>query len=773
MARLGHTTFPPPSPSPAQDRHGSLVLALGILHLRHKHPTTRQLLQTQLLTRHLQSPPTPPWRCMEGIRFTPTFLWSLTRAPRFLLATVSLDLFVVSFFHMPRFVKAFGDGEEPELDLSAFSARSLTDLALQVVSAIREALPEDTPRFSSMVFSLLTFLGISRGGSTHVAHAPVIIRVAQDPKPIAKVFIRQVATDSDAPFSTTDLTGVRGWSTSRKIAQDDGDDDTGEALGIVEAFLAPQALKSFVDASADVSGSLVFQGILADQLSQATMRLLEHETTKVSYTKQLLRSVLLEVDGDLERGWTTPLLRWSLRSEWHLAARDDLRAYSRELRAAEHAEPAEDASAPSWGMIDVDDLEGEQSAHPLVLSTSASVPPSAARFASSTMDPSIVSIFKGLLEVVKSQASPTAGDLEGQRMVRVFKEALSPELARLLTELESRASGTSTHLGQMKSAHAALRSLDNPSRVAGDSAHASLGASIASPGECVAYVSAIVGERTCHVGLSGALLGTSTTDGHLAADFLSGIGEKGLQRLGLEVENSLRDQGEPSTALSTTGAMGSRRVDVLRGLLSFDGVAGYLPLFLPPRFRLGETDYADSVETEGGRSGSASLGWSSSRIEFKSSHRNLAADRPRASRFFVDIKSSHRCAALLLSLHGYLSSLEAAGVPRFFLRFLRGGLTRALAHADETVNNWLGLPDQGTVRPRTIHYLTHAFIVIDEAFASFVAQFARPITAAAPFDNYLRDRDDAEATPLFKRHVHASGGSTLALPAPVAKGGKG
>jgi len=657
------------------------------------------------------------------------------------------------------------------MDLSAFSARSLTDLALQVVSAIREALPEDTPRFSSMVFSLLTFLGISRGGSTHVAHAPVIIRVAQDPRPIAKVFIRQVATDSDAPFSTLDLAGVRGWSTSRKIAQDDGDEDASETLGIVEAFLAPQALKAFVDASADAPGPLVFRGILADQLSRATLCLLEYETTKASYTKQLLRSVLLEVDGDPERGWTTPLLRWNLRSEWHLAAREDLRAFSRELRAAEHAEPAEDALAPAWGMIDVDDLEGEQSARSLVPSMSASTPPPTARSAASTMDPSIVSIFKGLLEVVKSQASPTTGDLEGQRMVRVFKEALSPELARLLTELESRASGTSTHLGQMKSAHAALQSLDNPGRVAGDSAHASLGASIASPGECVAYVSAIVGERTCHVGLSGALLGTSSTDGHLAADFLSGIGEKGLQRLGLEVENSLRDQGEPSTALSTTGAMGSRRVDVLRGLLSFDGVAGYLPLFLPPRFRLGETDYADGAESEG-RSGSASLGWSSSRIEFKPSHRNLAADRPRASRFFVDVKSSHRCAALLLSLHGYLSSLEAAGVPRFFLRFLRG-LTRALAHADETVNNWLGLPDQATVRPRTIHYLTHAFIVIDEAFASFVAQFACPIAVAAPFDNYLRDRDDAEATPLFKRHVHTSSGSTLALPAPAAKGGKG
>lgn len=680
---------------------------------------------------------------------------------------------------MTKFVKAFADGEEPGLDLSAFSGSSLTDLAFQVVSTIRESLPEGTPQYTSIVFSLITFLGYSRGKTTGVAQAPVIVRAAQDPKTVAKVFIRTVASDSETDFSTSDLTGVRGWSTSRKLARDGSLGAVANPVGVIEVFLAPQALKSFVDTLKDESGPITFQGIQADQIPRATLRLLEHPAVRRSFSRQILQSVLLEVEGDEEAGWARPLLEWSLPSGWLTFVREDLRTLLHELRASGPAGETVDGAPPSWGFIDLAELEGG-SGSPLAGSgTGAHTPPPLPAVfpfphPPSTMDPTIISqIFKGMLEVVKSQTSSSSGDLEGQRMVRVLKEALSPELARLVGELDTRSNGPSARPDQRASAQAALHALHEPSRTTGDSTHSALGASVATPGECVAYVGTLVSERTCHVGLAGALLGTSALDGQLAANFISSIAEKGLHRLGFEVEGALRDQGEPATALSSSGSMGSRRVDILRGLLSFDGVAGYLPLFVPPRFRLGETDYADGIEAESARGVGSTAGWSTSRLEYKAAHRNLGAERPRASRFFIEVKSPHRCSALLLSLHGYLAALEAAGVPGFFLRLLRGGLTRALAHADEVVNNLLTTSDSGPTRTRAIHYLTHAFLVLDEAFSSFVGQFSRPAEVAAPFDNFLRERDDAEASPLFKRQVQASGSSSFALTTTTARSGKG
>lgn len=212
--------------------------------------------------------------------------------------------------------------------------------------------------------------------------------------------------------------------------------------------------------------------------------------------------------------------------------------------------------------------------------------------------------------------------------------------------------------------------------------------------------------------------------------------------------------------------MGSRRVEVIRGVLAFESVAGMLPLFVPPRFRLGDRDYADEAELEAAerQSGSQVVVWSGSRLhDYRHSVRNVAADRPRAARFLVDIKMAHRCSVIQHAACGYLAFLAALKTPEGVLRLFRGGLQRAAAHLDDAIAHCLPLGASLASRQRMHRYLLHALTIVDEVASAFFAQFDS-LGPPNTFEKFLRDRDDQEDRPLFRRFPAAgsySHGSSL------------
>ena len=118
--------------------------------------------------------------------------------------------------------------------------------------------------------------------------------------------------------------------------------------------------------------------------------------------------------------------------------------------------------------------------------------------------------------------------------------------------------------------------------------------------------------------------------------------------------------------------------------------------------------------------------------------------------FFVEVKAGHRCSALQHATHGYLALLSALKVPESVLRRFRGGLLRAAAHLDDATSILLGATTGTAGRPRAVQHLLHAFVVLDEAVAQFFGQFD-VLGAVHSLDKLLRERDDLEALPVFKR----------------------
>lgn len=555
----------------------------------------------------------------------------------------------------------------------------------------------------------------------------------------------------------------------------------------LECFLDPKALVAIIrrsgESGAAAQDELVVDGVAARSLPTAMRSLWGDEDLKAELVALVVNSAFLEVPdgtpGAVESGWVAKLTSGRMRREWCERFDADLSSYAERLLAQRPA---------STGAEDDGDIflvtkgqTGAAERHPSrrTATTGSVGSPLGGVAQERTPQPAqgvnwddvvrlVQAITQGLSHGGGQPRAASVLDGEGARTLRVLKRDLPPHLRGLLESLTSRAASGS---GMAQAAcQEAVRVLEGPERTVGDPEHAALGATARTAGECVSYVANTVGERVVAVGLQGALLGTSATDGRLAGEFLVQFVEHPLEEVAAKSERALRSRGEPPNALSSSGSMGTRRVEVLRGVLSLENVSGVLPLFLPPRFRLGERDYADAAELEeaGSASGARAIVWGGSRpTEYRHGVRNVAADRPRAAQYFVDAKTSHHCSVIQHAVHGYLEMLDAVKVPPVILRLLRGGLLRAAAHLDDSIDVIIGWKGK-TAPARAVAHLSHAFVVLDEACVQFFTQFDHAGSAVA-FDKTLRDRDDLEPTPLFKRLPALSGG-THSFPGTVRAG---
>lgn len=684
---------------------------------------------------------------------------------------------------MSAYEPAFESGKEPTLALGEIKTSSLSSLALTVGSAILEGLA--LPAEASLWFSFSTYIGYVLGQTAGTMHTRVVARFSTSrSRPTTWALSQRVCEASGGAIRSSELNATTGWSSTLSVKH--GIPGVADAAGYVytpvclDVFVSTGTLKRILEQSPDDPSGLEIRGVVARQLPAAAEKLWNLESERPRLLLDAAKSATVELGEGDDSEWATRLFHRSYPKAWSSLLAPELRELASSLESPVAVMDAGDDGESEDGEEKGETEEKEEDeeidgfitlfrlppaentrcgAGSGALSKShgslpAPVEPSPPSLPSgvsaSASDDVLVRLMRSMVEAVRGEPG-NAGYTEGQKTVRAFRQSLPPNLQTLLDAVQIRSSGPRT-AGSMAST-AALRAMEDPARKVGEPEHAASGAVARTPGECVSYVSNTVCERAGGIGLHGILLADSAAEGYLAAEFLTQFAEKTLQQVGREAELNTQKLGEPISVVSSAGSMGSRRTEVTKGLLAYESIAGLLPLFVPPRFRLGERDYADEAELEAAerQSGSQMVVWGGPRLhDYRHSVRNVAADRPRAARFLLDVKLAHRCSAIQHAVHGYLTLLAALKTPEGILRLLRGGLRKAAAHLDDAVLNCTPLGASAPARQRVGRYLLHALTILDEVASAFFAQFDSPGPPQS-FDRLLRDRDDLEDKPIFKR----------------------
>ena len=724
------------------------------------------------------------------------------------------------FVHTPF---SFGPGDvesahilDNKLESAMDLAQCLLDMAeIHVSGQELEAEPTD------LWFSFPSIIGYRRERTAGVVRGKIVVHALlkgkrRDPRTL----LRQMAENLDLDPNSIDLRKIKGWVSSRrarapaskviahiqarhKSSHRDDDDDMldsarsqaseeqdnseedddslsfGNSLHI-DCFVDPLTLSRVIRQSeadgARESDVLSIYGVLVKQFPTPMIKLLEKEPYLERLTRMALKTLTLELEGlhdhDVHQYWAKHALRYNMPSSWLKEIQFSLDEFTSKMES--EARNQEGAQATQDEALEEDEGDSDyfvstsrlSTDHPPNKSGALQVggQPSSMHWAG--MSQVMQALAEGLAKGLQAHRPAAAKglDTEGARIVQKVKQGLPPHLQELFHHVELVANEGATQGPKQEIYKAGLVELKTQEPEVGDPKHA-LGVTVHSAGECLSHVFNTVGGQVVALGLQGILLAESPGEARQAAEFAKQFTKKSIEQVAFEAELKLQARGEPPNALSSSGSMGTRRADVLSGVLTFENVTGILPLFLPPQFRLGERDYADTAELEAVErsAGARTVVWGHVRaLAYHHGVHNVAADRPRAARFFIEVKQQYCCSALQHAAHAYLELLDTVGVPKGVLCHLRGGFLRSAAHLDDSVDALLVNRAKPTVQ-RAFHHLLHGFVVLDEAAVQFFSQFNKP-AAIQVWDKVLHARDDLEPYPVFKRFPTSPGSHPFQRP---------
>ena len=720
------------------------------------------------------------------------------------------------FVHTPF---PFGPGDvdsahilESKLESAMDLAQCLLDMAEMHISG-QELEAEPT----NLWFSFPSIIGYQRESTAGVVRGKIVVHALlkgkrRDPRTL----LRQMAENLELDPNSFDLRKIKGWVSSRRARapvskvigriqaqrksshrdDDNGmldstrsevseeqdaseDDDISHTLGSslhIDCFVNPFTLgrvfrQSEVD-GAHKTNVLSIYGVLVKQLPTPMIKLLEKKEYLEQITRMALKTLTMELAGKQDHGtnplWAKQVLRYNISPSWfkeiqpsldEFASKMESEASSKEDVQATQVEAVEEEEDDSDFFVSTSRLSKE---HPpnksQVLQVEAQPSPMDWAGMSQVMQALAEGLAKGLQ--AHKPAATKGVDAEGAHIIQRVKQGLPPHLQELFEHVQHATKEGAAPSPTQEIYKAGLLELETQEVGVGDPRHA-LGAAIHSAGECLSHVfNTVVALR-----LQGILLAESSGEARQAAQFIKQFTKKSVEQVAFEAEAKLQARGEPPNALSSSGSMGTRRADVLSGVLTFENVTGILPLFLPPQFRLGERDYADTAELEAVErsAGARTVVWGHIRaLSYHHGVHNVAADRPRAARFFIEVKQQYRCSALQHAAHAYLELLDAIGVPNGVVCYLRGGLLRSAAHLDDSVDTLLVNRAKTTVQ-RAFHHLLHGFVVLYEAAVQFFSQFNKH-SVIQVWDKVLHARDDLEPYPVFKRFPTFSGSHSFQRP---------
>ena len=209
----------------------------------------------------------------------------------------------------------------------------MAELAESVGSKIWKALPAQPPPGSAVWFSISTFLGYVRGRAAGVARGQVVVRLGSgEGRTNTRSLARLVAEDLGVELTTSVLTTIKGWASSRRFqaearaagTEDDLEGGEGAQPRTLDLFVSPKTLKSVLEATALEPGSLSIVGVLARQLPQAAAKVWSSERHRRRLIAQAVSSATVESEVGEERGWTRQLLHGTMHKSCQAFAQQEL-----------------------------------------------------------------------------------------------------------------------------------------------------------------------------------------------------------------------------------------------------------------------------------------------------------------------------------------------------------------------------------------------------------------------------------------------------------------